>query len=127
MPAVENIASAAAECDFQESVVLVFTEHLVNYLSNQVGDEFFGAVFCCIFCHFAFGFAFGDEWQFWREVDAENVLRRRCVWPFHLDFSINASGPQNRRIYQVWPVRREDDNHVVQGFDAVHLRAEHWH
>ena len=43
------------------------------------------------------------------------------------DFSINAARAQNGRVNQIGPIGGEDDDHVLQRLQAVHLRAEHGH
>ena len=61
------------------------------------------------------------------EIDFVNLAGSGLVGTAHADFAVNAAGAQDGGVNQVRPVRGDDDNHVLQDLQAVHLRAEHRH
>ena len=61
------------------------------------------------------------------EIDFVDFARPLAVGPVHLDLAVDAARSQDRGVDQIRPIAGEDDHHVVERLDAVHLRAKHRH
>jgi len=68
---------------------------------------------------------FGER-QFVGEIDFVNFARGILIGPADANFAIDAAGAENRRVDEIGAIGRENDDDVLQRFDAVHFGAEHW-
>ena len=61
------------------------------------------------------------------QVHVQNCSRRITIRTVYFDLAIDTPRTQHRRVDQVRPVRRQNDHHIMQRLDPVHLGTEHGH
>ncbi len=119
-PAVQVLVAAAAERDLEEAIVFALAELRVDDLGDDRVDDGLAVVAVLLEER-------GIERQVLVDVDAVDFLRALLGGTRDLDFAVDAAGAQDGGIDHVRAVGGEDDDHLLERLDAVHLGAEHGH
>ena len=101
---VQDLLVAVLVGDFQELVVFVVAVHL----GHRGGDHL---------RHFGTGL----DGDLVCQVLGEDLACRIGVGSLDLDLHVQATGPQDGRVDEVFSVRGADDDHVAQALDTVDL------
>ena len=106
--AVQNVAFAAAIDDFQELVLL---GPAIVHLDRGAGQ---------------LDFRLGQRQRI-AQINFVNALRADRVRSPDFDLPVNAPRAQDGGINQVGAIGSQNDHHVLQRLQSIHLRAKHRH